>query len=46
MRKRWLVDLTDEERVELEALTRRGKAPARRGRSRTHECCFWHHRGG
>ena len=30
MRKRWLVDLTEEERVQLEALTRRGKAPARK----------------
>jgi hypothetical protein len=29
MRKGWLVNLTDEERVELGALTRRGKAPAR-----------------
>jgi transposase len=30
MRKRWLVDLPDEERADLEALTRRGKAPARK----------------
>ena len=30
MRKRWLVDLTDEERAELEAVTRRGRAPARK----------------
>lgn len=30
MRKRWLVHLTDDERAELEALTRRGKAPARK----------------
>jgi hypothetical protein len=28
MRKRWLVDLSDEERADLEALARRGKAPA------------------
>jgi transposase len=30
MRKVWLVDLTEEERSELEALTRRGRAPARK----------------
>jgi transposase len=30
MRKVWLVDLTEEERAELEALTRRGRAPARK----------------
>ena len=30
MRKVWLVDLTEEERFELEALTRRGRAPARK----------------
>lgn len=30
MRKRWLVDLTDAERVELESVTRRGRAPARK----------------
>lgn len=30
MWKRWLVDLSDEERADLEALTRRGKAPARK----------------
>ena len=30
MRKRWLVDLTEEERAGLEALTRRGRAPARK----------------
>ena len=30
MHKRWLVDLSDEERAELEALTRRGKAPVRK----------------
>ena len=30
MQKRWLVDLTETERSELEALTRRGKAPARK----------------
>ena len=30
MEKRWLVDLTDAERSELDALTRRGNAPARK----------------
>ena len=30
MRKRWLVELTDAERAQLEAVTRRGKAPARK----------------
>jgi transposase len=30
MQKRWLVDLSEAERAELEALTRRGKAPARK----------------
>ena len=30
MQNRWLVDLSDAERAELEALTRRGKAPARK----------------
>jgi Homeodomain-like domain len=30
MRKRWLVDLTNAERSDLEALTRRGNAPARK----------------
>lgn len=30
MRKVWLVDLTEAERSELEALTRRGRAPARK----------------
>ena len=30
MHKRWLVDLSDAERAELEALTRRGKVPARK----------------
>ena len=30
MQKRWLVDLSGAERAELEALTRRGKAPARK----------------
>src|SRR5207247_7843544 len=30
MHKRWLVDLTDAERSELEGLTRHGKAPARK----------------
>ena len=30
MRKRWLVDLTQEERAELESVTKRGRAPARK----------------
>jgi transposase len=30
MQKLWLVDLTDAERAELESLTRRGNAPARK----------------
>ena len=30
MQKRWLVDLTNAERAELEALSRRGTAPARK----------------
>lgn len=30
MRKRWLVDLTDAERVELESVTKRRRAPARK----------------
>src|SRR4051794_13166475 len=30
MRKRWVVELTEEERAVVEAITRRGKGPARK----------------
>lgn len=30
MRKRWMVDLNDEQRTQLESVTRRGRAPGRK----------------